>query len=190
MNWGMPTLRAARRPLPSRMVALRSLDWFKMGVVAVRLTYIAISKQTVSMVPRMTSAGTGSPVPSAIRRSRGPARAFRSTFMVIGAPPQAQSLLTTVSPFTVHRVPATTAPSLQCRCKVHVTPGAQSTHIGPHPGAHRRRNVMVIAERAEARSFSHPGTAEDLRGRQADELRHHAMGVFDRVALGPEHEVL
>ena len=49
MNWGMPTLRAARRPWPSRMVALRSLDWFRIGVVAVRDTYIAISKQTVSM---------------------------------------------------------------------------------------------------------------------------------------------
>jgi hypothetical protein len=86
MNWGMPTLRAARRPLPSRMVALRSLDWLRIGVVAVRETYMAISKQTVSMVPRMTSAVTGSTVPSAIRRSRGPAKAFRSTFMVIGWP--------------------------------------------------------------------------------------------------------
>ncbi len=42
MNCGMPTLRAARRPLRSRMVALRSLDWFRMGVVAVRETYMAM----------------------------------------------------------------------------------------------------------------------------------------------------
>ena len=83
MNCGMPTLSAARRPLPSRMVALRSLDWLRMGVVAVRETYMAISKQTVSMVPRMTSAVTGSTVPSAMRRSLGPASACRSTFMAL-----------------------------------------------------------------------------------------------------------
>ena len=38
MNWGMPTDSAARRPSASRMVALRSLDWFRIGVVAVRDT--------------------------------------------------------------------------------------------------------------------------------------------------------
>jgi hypothetical protein len=43
MNCGMPTLRAASAPRPSRMVALRSFDWFRIGVVAVRLTCVAIS---------------------------------------------------------------------------------------------------------------------------------------------------
>jgi hypothetical protein len=43
MNCGIPTLRAARHPEASRMVALRSFDWFRMGVVAVRLTWVAIS---------------------------------------------------------------------------------------------------------------------------------------------------
>jgi hypothetical protein len=38
MNCGMPTESAVRRPCPSRMVALRSLLWFRMGVVAVRDT--------------------------------------------------------------------------------------------------------------------------------------------------------
>ncbi len=49
MNCGMPTLSAASRPRASSTVALRSFDWFRIGVVAVRLTYVAISKQTVSM---------------------------------------------------------------------------------------------------------------------------------------------
>ena len=40
------------------MVALRSLDWLRIGVVAVRETYVAISKQMVSMAPRTTSAVT------------------------------------------------------------------------------------------------------------------------------------
>ncbi len=65
---GMPTLSAGQPARPSRMVALRSFDWLRMGVVAVRDTYMAISKQTVSMVPRMTSAVTGSTVP--LGRSR------------------------------------------------------------------------------------------------------------------------
>ena len=56
----MPTDSAASRPGASRTVALRSFDWFRIGVVAVRDTYSAISKQTVSMPPRMTSAVTGS----------------------------------------------------------------------------------------------------------------------------------
>ena len=43
MNCGMPTLSAARAPEASRMVALRSFDWFRIGVVAVRLTCVAIS---------------------------------------------------------------------------------------------------------------------------------------------------
>jgi len=43
-------------------VALRSLDWFRIGVVAVRDTYVAISKQTVSIAERMTSAVTASTV--------------------------------------------------------------------------------------------------------------------------------
>src|SRR6516164_1140635 len=117
----MPTLSAASRPLPSRMVALRSLDWLRMGVVAVRDTYMAISKQTVSIVPRMTSAVTGSTAPPAMRRSLGPASAFMSTSMdpPSGPPrravgrcalsarvpahgPCGDRLLTLVSPFTVH----------------------------------------------------------------------------------------
>jgi hypothetical protein len=57
------------------MVALRSLDWFKMGVVAVRDTYIAISKQMVSMPPLITSAVTESTGASPERRRRGPASA-------------------------------------------------------------------------------------------------------------------
>ena len=44
MNCGMPTERAAEsRPRPSRIVALRSFDWFRMGVVAVSETCVAIS---------------------------------------------------------------------------------------------------------------------------------------------------
>src|ERR1700693_1424307 len=62
MHCGIPTDNAARRPWPSRMVALRSLLWFKIGVVAVRDTYVAISKQMVSSIDRMTSAVTGSMV--------------------------------------------------------------------------------------------------------------------------------
>ena len=58
MNCGMPTDSAASRPLPSRIVALRSLLWFRIGVVAVRDTYVAISKHTVSIAPRSTSAVT------------------------------------------------------------------------------------------------------------------------------------
>ncbi len=38
MNWGMPTDSAASRPCESKIVALRSLDWLRIGVVAVRLT--------------------------------------------------------------------------------------------------------------------------------------------------------
>ena len=38
MNCGMPTDSAARWPVASRMVALRSLDWLRIGVVAVRDT--------------------------------------------------------------------------------------------------------------------------------------------------------
>src|SRR5580693_9207722 len=60
MNWGTPTERAARRPLASRMVAFRSLLWLRMGVVAVRETYVAISKHTVSIAERITSAVTRS----------------------------------------------------------------------------------------------------------------------------------
>ena len=40
-------------------MALRSLLWLRIGVVAVRDTYVAISKQMVSIAPRMTSAVTG-----------------------------------------------------------------------------------------------------------------------------------
>ena len=43
MNCGMPTDSAASCPRPSRIVALRSFDWFRIGVVAVRLTCVAIS---------------------------------------------------------------------------------------------------------------------------------------------------
>src|SRR5579862_2651353 len=67
MNWGMPTDSAARRPFQSWMVALRSLDWLRIGVVAVRDTYVAISKQTVSIADRMTSAVTASTEPVAGR---------------------------------------------------------------------------------------------------------------------------
>ena len=38
MNCGMPTESAASRPCASRIVALRSLLWFRIGVVAVRDT--------------------------------------------------------------------------------------------------------------------------------------------------------
>ena len=60
MNCGIPTDSAASRPRPSRMVALRSLLWLRIGVVAVRDTKVAISKQMVSIPDRMTSAVTGS----------------------------------------------------------------------------------------------------------------------------------
>jgi hypothetical protein len=43
MNCGMPTESAASCPVASRIVALRSFDWFRIGVVAVRLTCVAIS---------------------------------------------------------------------------------------------------------------------------------------------------
>ena len=59
MNCGMPTDSAARRPCPSRIVALRSLLWLRIGVVAVRDTNVAISKQIVSIAERITSAVTG-----------------------------------------------------------------------------------------------------------------------------------
>src|ERR1700736_5340643 len=58
MNCGIPTDRAPSRPCESRMVALRSLLWFKIGVVAVRDTNVAISKQIVSSIDRITSAVT------------------------------------------------------------------------------------------------------------------------------------
>ena len=48
--------RSTSRPCASRIVALRSFDWLRIGVVAVRDTYSAISKHTVSMPPRITSA--------------------------------------------------------------------------------------------------------------------------------------
>ena len=66
-------------------MALRSFDWLRIGVVAVRDTYSAISKQTVSIPPRMTSAVTGSTVGASEMRPRLPARRTRSTF-VIGFP--------------------------------------------------------------------------------------------------------
>jgi hypothetical protein len=43
MNCGMPTESAASCPVASRIVAFRSFDWFRIGVVAVRLTCVAIS---------------------------------------------------------------------------------------------------------------------------------------------------
>lgn len=42
------------------MVELRSFDWLRIGVVAVSDTYVAISKHTVSMADRTTSAVIGS----------------------------------------------------------------------------------------------------------------------------------
>ena len=51
-------------------VALRSFDWLRIGVVAVRETYSAISKQTVSMPPRITSAVTGSTRSASEMRAR------------------------------------------------------------------------------------------------------------------------
>jgi hypothetical protein len=39
---------------------LRSFDWFRMGVVAVKDTCVAISYATVSIAPRITSAVTES----------------------------------------------------------------------------------------------------------------------------------
>ena len=38
---------------------MRSFDWLRIGVVAVRDTYSAISKQTVSMPPRIDLGGDG-----------------------------------------------------------------------------------------------------------------------------------
>src|SRR2546430_15040574 len=60
MTGGMPTASAARRPFQSMIVALRSFDWLRIGVVAVRETWIAISNAIVSKAPRMTSAEIGS----------------------------------------------------------------------------------------------------------------------------------
>src|SRR5260370_8039815 len=76
MNCGIPTDRAPSRPCASRMVALRSLLWFRIGVVAVRDTYVAISKQMVSSIDRMTSAVTGSMV-AVSSTTEHPARARR-----------------------------------------------------------------------------------------------------------------
>jgi hypothetical protein len=94
MNWGMPTDRAASRPRQSNTVALRSLLWFRIGVVAVRDTYVAISKQMVSIAPRTTSAVTGSTVVP-LSRPRLPASCTRSTF--IRSPRGAHRNLTPVS---------------------------------------------------------------------------------------------
>ena len=77
MNCGMPTESAASRPCASRTVALRSFDWLRIGVVAVRETYSAISKQTVSMPPRMTSAVTRSTVGASEMRPRLPGEAHQ-----------------------------------------------------------------------------------------------------------------
>src|SRR5579864_5022292 len=63
MNCGIPTESAASRPCQSWIVALRSLDWLRIGVVDVRDTKVAISKHTVSIADRMTSAVTASTVP-------------------------------------------------------------------------------------------------------------------------------
>ncbi len=60
MNCGIPTDSAARRPFQSMIVALRSFDWLRIGVVAVRETWIAISNAIVSSPPRTTSAVMGS----------------------------------------------------------------------------------------------------------------------------------
>jgi hypothetical protein len=57
-----------------------------MGVVAVRDTYCAISKHTVSMPPRITSAVTGSTAREPERRPRLPARRTRSTLVMIAPP--------------------------------------------------------------------------------------------------------
>ena len=68
-------------------VALRSFDWLRIGVVAVRETYFAISKHTVSMPPRMTSAVTGIDAVGRRRCGRGcPASRTRSTFVMTAAP--------------------------------------------------------------------------------------------------------
>ena len=90
MNCGMPTDSAASRPRASSTVALRSFDWLRIGVVAVRETYSAISKQTVSMPPRMTSAVTRSTVGASEMRPRLPASRTRSTF-VMGSPPDSRN---------------------------------------------------------------------------------------------------
>src|SRR3954451_17404101 len=79
MNCGIPTESAARRPLASRIEPLRSLDWLRMGVVAVRLTYVATSQHTVSIAPRMTSAVTGSTAVPSASFPRCPASSTRST---------------------------------------------------------------------------------------------------------------
>jgi hypothetical protein len=59
MNCGIPTDSAARQPRASRIVALRSFDWLRIGVVAVRETCVALSKAIVYMAPRMMPAVTG-----------------------------------------------------------------------------------------------------------------------------------
>src|SRR5438874_11777547 len=60
MNCGIPTASAASRPFQSMIVALRSFDWLRIGVVAVRETWMAISNAIVSRAPRITSAVIGS----------------------------------------------------------------------------------------------------------------------------------
>ena len=85
MNCGMPTDSAARRPYASSTVALRSFDWFRIGVVAVRETYSAISKQTVSMPPANHLGGDGIDALVAEMRARLPASRTRST-LVMGIP--------------------------------------------------------------------------------------------------------
>ncbi len=67
----------------SRIVALRSFDWLRMGVVAVRDTYVAISKQIVSIAPRTTSAVTGSTVGASLMRPRLLASSTRSTYVMV-----------------------------------------------------------------------------------------------------------
>src|SRR5262249_20173114 len=74
MNCGMPTESAASCPRASRMVALRSFDWFRIGVVAVRLTCVAISEERVWNARRMVSLVPGSVVfpPRALRGAPAP----------------------------------------------------------------------------------------------------------------------
>src|SRR5580698_2711623 len=83
MNWGMPTERADRRPLQSRIVALRSLLWLRIGVVAVRETNVAISKQTVSMAERITSAVTRS-IAASSRFMPPPFETYRPGGAIVG----------------------------------------------------------------------------------------------------------
>src|SRR5450631_2947959 len=164
MNWGMPTLRAARRPLPSRMVALRSLDWLRMGVVAVRETYMAISKHMVSMAPRMTSAVTGSTLPSAIRRSLGPANAFRSTFM---APPRAPTPGLAGTKFADKRVTFTVHRGL--KPGPEDSSGGGADHRDPAVQLERATPSGPEPDVAEAGAFQ--PSAPLRRGGQPDEMR-------------------